>query len=163
MNRANLVARHTLRFATVGASLAVGSCSLFVDLDGLAGRAGPSGDASTTDGTTAEGAADAGTQTGPTAPFCANADAAFCDDFDDLGRAFLVGPWELISESDGGAAVLTTSSPRSAPRAAQFTFAANVPPPPTDCHYERLYRSLDVTTKSHLTLSFNAWHWRCQR
>ena len=157
MNRAHHVARRTLRFAIVGASLGVGSCSLVVDLDGLAGRVEPSGDASTTDVTTAEGAADVGTPPGPTAPFCANADAAFCDDFDGPERAFLVGPWEFLSDFDGGAAALTTSFPRSAPRAAQFTSAANIAPPAADCHYERLYRSLDVKTKRHLTLSFNAW------
>jgi len=119
------------------ACLAVGSCSLFVDVDGLSGGDVPSEDASittsdsqTTDGPTAEGGVDSGKETGPTAPFCANVDASFCDDFDDPGRAL---------------------------RAARFTFAANVPPPGTGCNHERLYRSVSLKPKSHLTLSFSAW------
>lgn len=77
--------QRSLRFAIVGASLGVKSCSLFVDLDGLAGRAVPSGDASTTDMKATEGGADAGTEAGATAPFCANVDATLCDDFHDPG------------------------------------------------------------------------------
>ena len=137
--------------------LAVGSCSLFVDVDGLSGGAVPSGDASitpsdgqTTDGPTAEGGVDS-------APFCANVDASFCDDFDDPARSFLVGNWEFAEVADGGAAILDTTSPRSPPRAALFTFAANVPPPGSGCNHERLFRSVSLQPKSHLTLAFSAW------
>lgn len=164
MKSVSIAARHSFRFAVVGACLAVGSCSLFVDVDGLSGREVPSADASittsdsqTTDGPTAEGGVDSGKETGPAAPFCANVDASFCDDFDDPGRAFLVGNWDFVETSDGGAAVLDTTNPRSPPRAARLTYAANVPPPGSGCNHERLFRSVALEAKSHLTLSFSAW------
>ncbi len=161
-------ARQSLRFVVIGACLAAGSCSLFVDVDGLSGRDAPSADASittgdgqTTDGPTADGGVDSGVdsgkETGPPAPFCANVDASFCDDFDDPGRAFLMGNWDFVEVSAGGAAVLDTTNPRSPPRAARFTYAANVPPPALGCSYARLYRSVSLEAKSHLTLSFSAW------
>ena len=148
----------------VVACLAVASCSLLVDVDGLAGVVAPAdgsttaADRQTTDGPTVEeGGVDSGKDAGPPTPFCANVDAAFCDDFDDPGRAFLVGSWEFAEASEGGAAVLDTENPRSPPRAARFTYAANSPPANSGCNHERLFRSVALQPKSHLTLSFSAW------
>ena len=164
MKSVSAAARHTFRLVVTGACLAVGSCSLFVDVDGLSGRAEPSADASittrdgeTTDGPMAEGGVDSGKETGLPTPFCASVDANFCDDFDDPGRAFLVGKWDFAEASDGGAAVLDTTHPRSAPRSARITYAANIAPPVTGCNFERLYRSVSLEAKSHLRLSFSAW------
>ena len=165
MKSVTTAARHSFRFVVIGACLAVGSCSLFVDVDGLSGRDVPSSDASiangdgqTTDGTTADGGVDSGKEAGPRAPFCANVDASFCDDFDDPGRSVLVGSWDFVEVSEGGAAVLDTTNPGSPPRAARFTYGANAPPPPASgCNYERLYGSVSLAPKSRLTLSFSAW------
>lgn len=168
MKSVSIAVRHSFRFVVIGACLAVGSCSLLVDVDGLSGPDVPSADASITtgdsqptDGPTAEGRVDSGVdsgkETGPPTPFCANVDANFCDDFDEPARAFLLGNWDFAEVSAGGAAILDTTDPRSPPRAARFTYAANVPPPGTGCNHERLFRSVPLAPKSHLTLSFSAW------
>lgn len=147
----------------LAAAVAVGGCSQLVNLDGLVGPVDASAsDANITgDGGAGDDARDGAPDDAPDDArddrgFCERSDAQFCDDFDQPARTVLASDgWTGLDMAAGGGSAIETALPRSLPRAAKFTWAANVPTG-AECHYAGLHREATVTGST-IALAFAAW------